>query len=75
MISDILMPTVDGCEFVRRLRRLPGSTHTPVIFYTATYHQREARSLAEECGVADILTKPSEPKAHSGQGERCPDIW
>ena len=42
---------------------LPGSTHTPVIFSTATYHQREARSLAEECGVADILTKPSEPKA------------
>jgi PAS domain S-box-containing protein len=63
VISDILMPTVDGYEFVRRLRSLPGSTHTPVIFYTATYHQREARSLAEECGVADILTKPSEPKA------------
>ena len=63
VISDILMPTGDGYEFVRRLRSLPGSTHTPVIFYTATYHQREARSLAEECGVADILTKPSDPKA------------
>jgi PAS domain S-box-containing protein len=62
VISDILMPTVDGYEFVRRLRCLAGSAHTPVIFYTATYHQREARSLAEECGVAEILTKPSEPK-------------
>ena len=52
VISDILMPTVDGYEFVRRLRSLPGSTHTPVIFYTATYHQREARSLARNAALA-----------------------
>jgi CheY-like chemotaxis protein len=63
VISDILMPRVDGYEFVQRLRGIPGLGHVPVIFYTATYHEREARALAEKCGVTDILTKPTEPEA------------
>jgi signal transduction histidine kinase len=59
VISDILMPTVDGYEFVRRMRETPSVAAIPVIFYTATYHEREARALAHRCGVVDILTKPS----------------
>jgi PAS domain S-box-containing protein len=62
VISDILMPTMDGYEFVRRMRAIPAVAATPVIFYTATYHEREARALAERCGVRDIITKPSEPE-------------
>src|SRR5260221_8956523 len=61
VISDILMPSVDGYEFVRRLRENAAFTTLPVIFYTATYHEREARALAEQCGVVDILLKPSAP--------------
>jgi diguanylate cyclase (GGDEF)-like protein len=63
VISDILMPTIDGFELVRRLRESTELADTPVIFYTATYHEREAQSLARACGVVDILTKPSEPNA------------
>jgi PAS domain S-box-containing protein len=62
VISDILMPTVDGYEFVRRMRDMPGLSAMPVIFYTATYHEREARTLARQCGVSDILTKPADSK-------------
>jgi PAS domain S-box-containing protein len=62
VISDILMPTVDGYEFVRRMRDVPALARTPVIFYTAAYHERDARALAQQCGVAGILTKPSEPQ-------------
>ena len=62
VISDVLMPNMDGYEFVRRLRRLPNCTDVPVIFYTATYHEAEARQLAEECGVFEVLIKPSEPE-------------
>jgi len=61
IISDIMMPTVDGYEFVRRLRNIDRLARTPVIFYTAMYHEREARVLAQQCG-AEILTKPSEFK-------------
>ena len=46
VVSDILMPRLDGYEFVRRMREIPGLAATPVIFYTATYHERAARALA-----------------------------
>ena len=61
VISDILMPTVDGYELVRQIRSTPDVSDVPVIFYSATYHEREAKTLAEQCGVAAILTKPSSP--------------
>jgi PAS domain S-box-containing protein len=62
VIADVLMPTMDGYEFVRRLRAEPEIAATPVIFYTAHYHEREARSLAASCGVTQVLTKPCEPE-------------
>jgi diguanylate cyclase (GGDEF)-like protein len=58
VISDILMPSMDGYEFVRRLRANPATSAMRVIFYTANYHEREARSLADQCGVADVIVKP-----------------
>ena len=62
VICDILMPTMDGYEFVRQLRADPDIAHTNVIFYTATFMEREARSLALACGVSQVLIKPCEPE-------------
>lgn len=62
VICDILMPTMDGYEFVRQLRADHDIAHTEVIFYTATFMEREARSLAASCGVSTVLIKPSEPE-------------
>src|SRR5438552_3290267 len=62
VISDILMPTMDGYEFVHRLRADPALAATPVIFYTAHYHDEAAQKLARDCGVSYVLTKPSEPE-------------
>ncbi len=66
VIADVLMPSMDGYEFVRQLRSDPDIARTPVIFYTASYHEREARVLAEACGVSHILTKPAEPEVIQG---------
>ena len=63
VISDVLMPKMDGYEFVRRLRRTAAGADVPVLFYTATYREREARELAAECGVVEVMIKPSEPEA------------
>jgi diguanylate cyclase (GGDEF)-like protein len=62
VICDILMPTMDGYEFVRKLRADPAISRTEVIFYTATFLEREANNLAESCGVRYVLTKPCEPE-------------
>ncbi|MES2878040.1 MAG: EAL domain-containing protein [Pseudomonadota bacterium] len=60
VISDILMPIMDGYEFVRRLRADPAIADTEVIFYSAHYHERDARNLAKDCGVSRVLMKPCE---------------
>ncbi len=62
VICDILMPTMDGYEFVQRLRADPAIAATEVIFYTANYHEREARHLAASVGVSRVLIKPCIPE-------------
>ena len=60
VICDILMPTMDGYEFVRRLRAEPEIAKTEVIFYSAHYRERQARRLAASCGVSRVVRKPCE---------------
>jgi signal transduction histidine kinase/CheY-like chemotaxis protein len=62
VICDILMPTMDGYEFVRQLRADPDIADIEVVFYTATFMEREARRLANSCGVSHVMLKPCEPQ-------------
>ncbi len=62
VISDILMPTMDGYDLVRQLRDDPALARTEVVFWSAHYREREARNLAAACGVSRVLLKPSEPE-------------
>src|SRR5690242_2305287 len=62
IITDILMPTMDGYEFTRRLRQDPELSSVPVVFYSANYLLQEARTLAAKCGVKHVLSKPCEPQ-------------
>lgn len=63
VVSDVLMPTVDGHEFVRRLRERPALAAIPVVFHTAAYHEHEARALAKRSGVVAVITKPATREA------------
>jgi diguanylate cyclase (GGDEF)-like protein len=60
VISDVLMPLMDGYELARRLRDEPGGPGPCVLFYTAYFGSDEARQLAQAHGVARVLVKPSE---------------
>jgi signal transduction histidine kinase len=60
VITDILMPRMNGYEFVRRLRSHPETDAIPVIFCTANYVEGEVRRLAAACGVSDFIAKPSD---------------
>ncbi len=62
VICDVLMPRMDGFEFVRRLRSEPAVADTKVVFFSASYLEEDARRLAEAGGVLEVLTKPSPPE-------------
>ena len=58
IITDILMPTMDGYELVRQLRADRDLAATRVIFCSAHYEEREVQALARECGVSSLISKP-----------------
>ena len=62
VVCDLLMPVMDGYEFVRQLREQDRTANTRVIFYTATYLEDKAHALAAACGVQHLLFKPCEPE-------------
>jgi|HubBroStandDraft_2_1064218.scaffolds.fasta_scaffold01090_8 two-component system cell cycle sensor histidine kinase/response regulator CckA len=68
---DILMPTMDGYEFVSALRSQPEQSALPVVFWTAAYLKREALGLAQECGVHHIADKSALPEEISWIVEQC----
>ena len=57
VISDILMPRMDGYEFVRQLRASPATTLLPVILVTSADPQTE-RVKGIEVGADDFIAKP-----------------
>ena len=57
IVTDIVMPGMDGLEATRRLRQTPGLTDVPIIVVTASPTGRdEKKSLA--AGVNAFLAKP-----------------
>jgi len=62
IIMDVLMPKMDGYEFVHHLRNDSMIADTAVIFYSASYTENEAHDLAEACGVQRLLAKPFKPE-------------
>ena len=61
IITDVVMPTMDGLELVRRLRADTALKDTPAIFYTAASLRTGSLHLEEACGHCRVLAKPSDP--------------
>ena len=62
IITDILMPALDGYALATRVRAEAALAHIQIIFYTAIDLGAEVRQLAAASGVAHIITKPAEPQ-------------
>jgi CheY-like chemotaxis protein len=58
VITDIMMPKLDGFGLVHRLRIDPETRDIPVIFLTATYVGLEDKAFALNIGVTRFLEKP-----------------
>ena len=59
IISDILMPRMDGYRFCYEVRASERFRHLPFIFYTSSYTSQGDEKLALEMGADKFLTKPA----------------
>jgi signal transduction histidine kinase len=59
VLTDVVMPRVDGYAFDRELRNWPQSADIPVIFHTATYSSTEVQQLVGT-RRRRVLPKPSD---------------
>lgn len=58
IITDILMPRMDGFTLAHTLRKDPRTCQIPLIFLSATYLNSEDKAFAMSLGAARFLEKP-----------------
>jgi hypothetical protein len=59
IISDILMPHMDGYRFCQEVRKIEDLEKIPFIFYTSTYTSSGDEKLALDCGADRYIKKPA----------------
>jgi CheY-like chemotaxis protein len=60
IITDILMPKMDGYTLIQKLRSDPKTSQIPIIVLTATYISPEDKAFALSLGVVRFMVKPIE---------------
>jgi len=61
IITDALMPKMDGFQLCREIKKDERLKGIPVLFYTATYTDKESEKLALDIGAVEYIVKPIEP--------------
>lgn len=61
IISDVLMPGMDGFQFLRHLKRETTAKAIPFIFYSAVYDESEDMQFAFSLGADAYIIKPTAP--------------
>jgi PAS domain S-box-containing protein/diguanylate cyclase (GGDEF)-like protein len=59
VVSDILMPRMDGYRLCMEVRRRPSLATLPFVLYTSTYNSPGDRLLADSVGADAYISKPA----------------
>jgi PAS domain S-box-containing protein len=63
VVSDLLMPIMDGYTLLRHWKADPMLRQVPFVVYTATYTGPQDQALAMQLGADAFIIKPAEPPA------------
>ena len=58
MFVDLVMPGMDGCDLVKRLRQIPAFARTTIVAITGL-KDAEYKALAKQAGCDSVLVKPA----------------
>ncbi|MEP3838139.1 MAG: PAS domain S-box protein [Algibacter sp.] len=61
IISDILMPVMDGYLLCQACKKDELLKHIPFVFYTSTYTEKSDEDFALKLGASHFLIKPTDP--------------
>jgi diguanylate cyclase (GGDEF)-like protein/PAS domain S-box-containing protein len=62
LVTDILMPHMDGFMLCRLWKQIEQLRHIPFVFYTAIYTSDEDRQFALSLGANAFISKPTDPE-------------
>ncbi|PWB50686.1 MAG: hypothetical protein C3F06_11495 [Candidatus Methanoperedenaceae archaeon] len=62
VVSDIMMPEMDGFSLLREIRKSKSAKELPFVFYSASYVSEKDKELADSLGVSRFIIKPVEPR-------------
>lgn len=60
ILTDILMPKLDGFALAQQIRRNPATRHIPIVFISATFITEKDKEFAMSLGAVRFLEKPIE---------------
>jgi hypothetical protein len=62
IVSDILMPEMDGFRLCHEVKARSELSGIPFVFYTATYTEKKDEELALSLGASRFIVKPLDPE-------------
>ncbi len=61
VVTDVMMPIMDGNQLCQRIKANPATTHIPVVMLTARLTDENEKN-SRDCGADDYFTKPFDIK-------------
>ena len=62
LVSDIMMPNMDGFQLCRLCKQIEQVRHIPFVFYTSSYTSDKDEQFGLSLGAGAFVRKPADPE-------------